>query len=89
MKEPRGKFRDFRDALKKAEAEAVCGRLERICAAGKGTLQAAAWWLERRHPDEFGSDKRTIRELAAMVHQLTAEVVPAGAPRRVGKGLTG
>ena len=35
-KEHRGQFRDFWDAIKKAEAEAVVTSLERIQAAGKG-----------------------------------------------------
>ena len=34
---------------------------------------AAAWWLERQHPDEFSSDRRELRELRKLVNQLTAE----------------
>jgi hypothetical protein len=78
--ERKGQFRDFCDALKKAEAEAVYGRLERInAAAEKGTWQAAAWFLERRYPDEFSSDKRAIRELAEMVPRLTSKSDTDGA----------
>jgi hypothetical protein len=83
-KERRGKFRDFWDAIKKAEAEAVFDRVQCIKAASdKGTWQAAAWWLERRYPDEFSSDKRTIRELAKMIARLTA---PARAKAKPGPG---
>ena len=46
--EKTGKFREFRDAVKRAQADAVLSRIEIIQDAGaSGTWQAAAWWLER------------------------------------------
>lgn len=45
----------FSDALKKAESDAVARKLARIDKAGReGHWQADAWWLERRHPQEWG-----------------------------------
>ena len=71
--ERRGQFRDFWDDIKRAEAEAIAERIERIRdAADSGKWQAAAWWLERMHPDVFGSDRRTVRELKKMILRLTA-----------------
>jgi transposase len=68
--ERRGKFRDFWDAIKKAEAEAVFDRVQCIKAASdKGTWQAAAWWLERLYPEEFGTQRREIKELTALIRE--------------------
>lgn len=43
----------FRAGVKRAEAEAVALRLAVIQAAAAKSWQAAAWWLERRHPDQW------------------------------------
>lgn len=53
----------FRDAVEKAEAEAQ-QRFERIVAdaAGDGTWQAAAWWLERRRKDDYALKQTTVHE---------------------------
>lgn len=57
-------FSDFSAAVKRAQADAVADRVRLIKAASKdGSWQAAAWWLERRHPSEFGrSDRDKARE---------------------------
>lgn len=47
--------REFRDAIQKARAEAVTGYLAVIRkAANSGQWQAAAWWLERVLPAQYG-----------------------------------
>lgn len=64
-------FVSLLSAVKKAEAEAVAVRVRQInLAAMSGTWQAAAWWLERRHPDLYGSERRRIRELERLVAEL-------------------
>ena len=46
---------EFSDALKRAKAEGISRRLERIeRAARNGHWQADAWWLERVYPEQFG-----------------------------------
>ena len=50
---------DFSEAIKSAEGRAVAGRLARIRKAEDTSWQAAAWWLERKYPHEFG---RTVQE---------------------------
>jgi hypothetical protein len=63
----------FSDAIKKAEAYAEQEAVKRITAAMGSTWQAAAWWLERRRPHEWGKADRvdvTIREQA---QRLAAE----------------
>lgn len=55
----RNRYPDFSDAIKAAESRAVVGRLVRIRVAESEHWQAAAWWLERKFPNEFG---RTVQE---------------------------
>ena len=50
----RARYSDFDDAIKAAEGRAVAGRLARIRMAEDTSWQAAAWWLERKYPLEFG-----------------------------------
>jgi len=45
---------DFSDAIKKAETECKKRNITIIQKAAITTWQAAAWWLERKHRDEFG-----------------------------------
>jgi hypothetical protein len=60
----------FSDALEKAEAMGVVSRLERIQAAGRdGVWQADAWWLERRHPEQWGR-----RDRVRLQHEGTVTV---------------
>jgi hypothetical protein len=49
----------FSVALKKAEAECKAARIATVLKASEKSWQAAAWWLERRCPDEYG---RTVKE---------------------------
>jgi len=45
--------------VQRAEAQAVATALGTITkAAASGTWQAAAWWLERRYPAEWGRNRR-------------------------------
>jgi transposase len=50
-----GKYREFVEALKRAEAEGEAMLLQRIQTEAKnGTWQAAAWILERKHRARWG-----------------------------------
>ena len=54
-KETKGIYFEFLDAVKRAGGEATVGWLAKIeKAATEGSWQAAAWKLERRHPDDYG-----------------------------------
>ena len=76
-KERRGHFRDFWDALKKAEAELVIELVERITAAAeRGTWQAAAWTLERRHPEQFSTHVKELAALRKEVVELRLKILP-------------
>lgn len=41
-------------AVKKAEAEAIARNVALIQQAAQDSWQAAAWWLERRYPEQWG-----------------------------------
>jgi transposase-like protein len=65
-------YSDFSDTIQKARAEAVQGYLQVIKdAASDGTWQAAAWWLERVLPTQYGR-KTTIETIStdALVARL-------------------
>src|SRR3954465_10321981 len=48
--------------VQKAEADAVALHVGLIRRASEnGAWQASAWWLERRHPDLYGSDRKRVR----------------------------
>ena len=55
-------YREFYKSIKKAEAKAVARNVALIQrAAQEGNWQAAAWWLERKFPAEWGKrDKLDI-----------------------------
>ena len=59
----RGQFREFREAVKRTESEAVMISLDTIGKAEKrGDWRAAAWKLERRHPNEWGRiDRQDVK----------------------------
>jgi hypothetical protein len=66
----------FRTAIEKAEGRAEATFSARVSqAAGKGTWQAAAWWLERRRPEEYARRQQVdFRfELEAEIRKLALE----------------
>jgi len=48
MKDP-----TFSEQVEKAEADAEVRFVTKVASASEETWQAAAWWLERRRPDDF------------------------------------
>ena len=57
-------FLQFLQAMKKAEAQAIQKNLDIITKASVDHWQAAAWILERRHPQEFGRRTRLEHGMA-------------------------
>lgn len=53
----------FVRSIKKAEAEAHEAAVKAIRQAGRKTWTALAWWLERKYPEEWSSDRELVREL--------------------------
>lgn len=56
--EASGRYTSFLAAVEKAEAAAVQASVGVVRHAARDTWQAAAWWLERRYPDEWGRKDR-------------------------------
>ncbi len=55
-------YADFLAAIEKAEGNAITRNLAVINkAAHDGTWQAAAWWLERRYPQEYGRQVHEVQ----------------------------
>ena len=57
-------------ALKKAEADAIARNVGLIQKEAAKTWTAAAWFLERRYPDDFASHRRDVAELRRDVAEL-------------------
>lgn len=78
-------FVDFREAVCEAQARAETEDVERVADAGKIDWKAAAWRLERKHPDRWG--RRIRQDISAdgqIAHTITVAADPGGpAPRDV------
>jgi uncharacterized protein YdiU (UPF0061 family) len=64
------RYPQFVAAIEKARAEAQANMVKVIVKAAPRNWQAAAWWLERRYPSEWGKVDRlelTLRQEAADV----------------------
>src|SRR5262249_28454299 len=69
------RYVDFVEAVKSAAPPAEVPMVARIAhAAQDGTWQAAAWWLERRRPDDYGRRDRVDVELKLQLKRLAAEL---------------
>lgn len=65
----------FAQAVEKAEADAVVRNVAQIAkAAQEGTWQAAAWWLERRRPEDYGRRDRVEITLRQEAHRIAADL---------------
>jgi transposase len=69
-----GPYRDLLDAIKKAEADAEVRNVAIIQKAANKTWQAAAWWLERTHPDRWASDRHIIRDVIRQMAQQEKQI---------------
>lgn len=79
-------FLDFLDQIREAEARAVVERVVVIRrAAARGSWRAAAWWLERMHPDRFGPPRARRRSQSATPAALRSPeaATPAALERKV------
>ena len=51
------KYPEFAEAVKKADGNAENKAVNAVVDAFEDHWQAAAWWLERRHPERWGKDR--------------------------------
>lgn len=64
---------EFSDAVKKAEQICKTRNIQIIQKAAVNVWQAAAWWLERKYPNEFGLKMRPPDDRNDEVPQRMAE----------------
>lgn len=67
-----GMYHDFAEAVEKADADATVTAVANIRQAMRDSWQAAAWWLERRWPDEWGRRERQTIEHQGGIDQRIA-----------------
>ncbi len=66
---------DFMDSVKKAESEAEAANVAIVKkAALAGTWTAAAWWLERKLPQQWGRTDRVEVTIRQQAEALAAEL---------------
>jgi len=66
---------EFLERVKKAEADAEVRMVAQVArAAQEGTWQAAAWWLERRRPEDYGRRDRVEVTLRREAERLAGEL---------------
>jgi hypothetical protein len=65
------RFRDFRDAVEKAEASAELAHVGNIVrAAAEGNWTASAWWLERRRAAEWRRRDHVDHEVSGTIEHV-------------------
>lgn len=66
--DPASPYAEFAMSVKEAEAEAEALHVKRIESASKnGQWQASAWFLERRHPQQWGRTERQEQQHSGQV----------------------
>lgn len=69
-----GPYLEFLEAVKKAEADAIVASVGRIRQAAGEKWQAAAWWLERKVPAQWGrQDRATLADIERIERELAEE----------------
>lgn len=76
-------YRELREAIEKAEADAEKKLLDTIQAAAPKNWQAAAWMLERKNPDRWGRrDAMKLEHSGRIRTETVVEVTPEDDRRR-------
>jgi len=75
-------YSEFLEAVEKAEAQSVVRNVAIIQRAAEETWQAAAWWLERKRPDDWG--RRQRMDIGADKEELEV-IVKIGGKRQDGE----
>jgi transposase len=71
-KESEAIYVEFLGAIKEGRSQGEYRDLETIQTASKTAWQAAAWRLERRFPNRWGSDRRRMDDFARQLKELSA-----------------
>lgn len=77
----RGEYFEFFESVQRAIAQAEIASVTKIKAAEKEDWRAAAWMLERRHPDRWASTQRirleVEKEMEKALDTLESKLPPA------------
>jgi len=73
-------YRDFQNAVEKAEGDATRTSVSIIRTAAQTQWQAAAWWLERRHHEEWGRTEPLTPPINVDARQITTVIVTTPRP---------
>lgn len=73
-KQKQGVYRDFYDAIKKAEAEAEMRNVAIIQKAAQDTWQAAAWFLERKYPERWGKRDTALEDIQKQQNEMLSRI---------------
>lgn len=70
-----GRYREFYDAVKKAQKQAEIRNVAIIQEAAQKQWQAAAWYLERKHPERWGRVRVDVNHTGEVqiTHKLSDE----------------
>lgn len=68
------RFPTFRDDVEKAEADAELAMVSKITTAAVESWTAAAWWLERRRPNDWGRVDRVEITLRQEAERLASQL---------------
>ncbi len=71
----RGMFREFREAVEKAQADAEVRDIALIATAAATHWQAAAWRLERKFPERWGRRVVDVRGDSEMPIKIVVEYI--------------
>ena len=84
LRHPAPRYRAFSEAVERAREEAYLGAVANLRAAMREDWRAAAWYLERRHPEEWGRpyrDPERYGRVAVTVDRTAPPPEQALAPR--------
>lgn len=80
--EASGPHHDFCQAIKKIIAEQAAQSIQAIVAESATTWQAAAWLLERRHPDKWSGTSAELRAMRKEFRELQKALKDVAEVRR-------
>lgn len=83
QKEGRSTYFDFFNQVKEAEATAIVVNLALIRSAAKKQWQAAAWLLERRHPEHFARKDNLAVDASLTINNMVRGIVGKAAQRMI------
>jgi hypothetical protein len=83
QQEEDGPYRQFMQDIKEAAAEFVESCVGHIKAACVDSWQAAAWLMERKHPDQFAAERVRLKALETQVADLLTRLAAAEASRGI------